>query len=99
MSYFPLTTYAQAKQVEVDFGTTPVERGVFVVTDADVTASSKLTGNIAYVAPTGKALDELQFDAFDLRFAPGAGGFTLQILSLQGTASGKLKVNYTVSAA
>jgi hypothetical protein len=88
MSYFPLTTYAQAKQVEVDFGTTPVERGVFVVTDADVTASSKLTGNIAYVAPTG-----------DLRFAPGAGGFTLQILSLQGTASGKLKVNYTVSAA
>ena len=100
MSYFPLpATVAKSKQTEVDFGSTPVERGLFVIADADVTANSKLTGNIAYVAPTGKVLDELEFDAFDLRFAPGVGSFTLQILPLQGAVSGKFKVNYQVSTA
>jgi hypothetical protein len=92
-------TMGQVKQTEIDFGSMPVNTATFVVADADVTAASKLIGAVAYVAPTGKSLDELEFDVLDLRFAPGAGIFTLLARSLQGYVAGKFKINYAASAA
>ena len=61
------------KQTEIDFGTIPVSEKEFTVTDADVLVTSQLIGNIAYEAPTGKDLDELEMDAIDLKFQPGGG--------------------------
>jgi hypothetical protein len=67
-----------------------------VITDAAVSASSILTGNVAYRATTDHPLDEIQFDAFDLKFAPGAGSFTLYIRALVGMVTGKYYINYTI---
>src|SRR5258706_8606475 len=68
------------KQTEIDFGTTPVSEASFTITDSDVTATSQIIGTVAYEAPTGKDLDELEMDALDLKFGPGAGQFTLYVV-------------------
>jgi hypothetical protein len=99
MSYFPLApAVTRSKQVEIDFGPAGVMDGSFVIADANVTATSKLVGAIAYEAPTGKSLDELEFDNFDLMFTPGAGNFTLVARALDGPVAGTFKVNYSASA-
>jgi len=83
-------------QTEIDFGTTGVESNTFVITDANVTTSSIITGCLAYVAPTGKDLDELEMDTFNLFFAPGTGAFTVYVTALQGYVAGPYKLNYHV---
>jgi len=87
---------ANIKQTEIDFGSTPVHEASFVVVDVDVTGGSQLLGQIAYEAPTGGELDDVEMDAFNLRFAPGSGQFTLFISSLEGMVTGKYKVNYLI---
>jgi hypothetical protein len=49
------------------------------------------------VAPTGKSLDELEFDSFDFRAVAGAGNFTLYARSLEGLVADKYKINYSYS--
>ncbi len=87
---------ANIKQIEVDFGTFPVAEAFFVITDASVLVTSQLIGNVAYEAPTGKELDELEMDSLDLKFAPGAGQFTLYARGLDGYIADKFKVNYLI---
>ncbi len=88
---------ANIKQTEIDFGATPVHEASFVIADADVAPTSQLMGNIAYEAPTGKDLDELEFDGFDLKFAPGTGQFTLYAIALDNAyVADKFKVNYLI---
>jgi hypothetical protein len=87
------------KQTEIDLGSTPVYEATFTITDANITTSSVIVGYIAYVAPTGKDIDELEFDNFDLRFAPAAGSCTLYARSLEGLVEGKFKVNYSYNIA
>ncbi len=84
------------KQTEIDFGTIPVAEALFVITDAGVVVTSQLIGNVAYEAPTGKDLDELEMDSVDLKFAPGSGQFTLYARGLDGYIADKFKVNYLV---
>jgi hypothetical protein len=91
------TVYAKGKMTEIDFGSTPIAEKEFTVTDADVTATSKIVGCIAYVAPTGKDLDELEFDAIDLKFAPGAGQLKIYAKGLEGYVADKFKVYYIIS--
>lgn len=90
------TAAASISQTEIDFGTTPVAEASFLITDAAVTASSKLIGTVAYVAPTGKDLDELEMDGLDLKFAPGTGQFTLYARGLDGYVADTFKINYLV---
>ncbi len=84
------------KQTEIDFGTIPVGEASFTVSDSSVLVTSQLMGNVAYEAPTGKELDELEMDSLDLKFAPGAGQFTLYARGLDGYIADKFKVNYLV---
>ncbi len=84
------------KQTEIDFGATPVSEASFIITDASVLVTSQLIGNVAYEAPTGKELDELEMDSLDLKFAPGAGQFTLYVRGLDGYIADKFKINYLV---
>ncbi len=84
------------KQTEIDFGTTPVAEGSFLITDTSVLVTSQLMGNIAYEAPTGKDLDELEMDGLDLKFAPGAGQFILYARGLDGYVADRFKINYLV---
>jgi putative intracellular protease/amidase len=90
-------SFSQSKLTEVDFGALGVEGATFTVTDPDVTAASKMTGQVAYLAPTGKDLDELEFDNFDIMFAPGAGTFDLVVRALNGLVAGTYKIFYTFS--
>src|SRR6185503_3209606 len=76
--------FAKVRQTEIDFGAVPIPEKSSVITDAAVSASSHLIGNVAYEAPTGKSLDELEMDALDLKFAPGSGQFTLYARGMDG---------------
>ena len=87
--------FRKFRQTEIDFGATPVEVADIIITDAGINTGSRITGQIAYVAPTGKEIDELEFDAFDLRFAPGAGQCTLHITSLEGLVADKFVIYYS----
>lgn len=87
---------ANIKQTEIDFGTTPVSEASFLITDADVSAGSQLIGSVAYEAPTGKDLDEMEMDTLDLKFAPGSGAFTLYARGLDGYIADKFRINYLV---
>lgn len=92
----PGASSTNIKQTEVDFGTTPVSEASFVITDADVAPTSQLIGFVAYEAPTGKDLDELDMDTLDLKFAPGSGQATLYATCLTGYIAGNFKVNYLI---
>ena len=84
------------KQTEVDFGAAALWEKEFTITDVDVSATSQLIAQVAYEAPTGKDLDELEFDTLDLLCTPGSGQFTLRALGNPGPVGGKFKVNYLV---
>jgi len=84
------------KQTEIDFGAVPVSEASFLITDADVSPSSQLIGSVAYEAPTGKDLDELDMDGLDLKFAPGSGSFTLYARGLDGYVADTFKINYLI---
>ena len=86
-----------AKQTEIDFGATPIDVKDFTITDADVVATSNIMVQVAYIAPTGKELDELDFDVFDFRAVAGTGNFTLHARSLEGLVADKFKVIYFLS--
>lgn len=83
-------------QVEVDFGPLPVSEASFIVVDARVKSTSRITGNIAYQAPTGKDLDELEMDAIDLKFGAGNGQINVYMKGLEGYIHDKFVLNYTV---
>lgn len=83
-------------QTEINLGALGIAGNTHTITDANCTAGSFVTGQVAYTAPTGKELDELDMDAFDLKFAPGAGVITLRVTPLNGLASGNLKINYHI---
>jgi len=84
------------KQTEIDFGATPVYGAEFTIIDADVSGTSQLIGNVAYEAPTGKDLDELEMDALDLKFQPGTGQFALRAEGRDGYLADTFKINYLV---
>jgi hypothetical protein len=84
------------KQTEIDFGVTPVSEASFTISDVDVSATSQLIGYVAYEAPTGKDLDELEMDGLDLKFAPGTDEFTLYARGLDGYVADKFKINYLI---
>lgn len=83
-------------QVEVDFGTTPVDSKVFTITDAAVTTASKIIAEVAYDAPTGKDLDEIEMDT--ILVSPGqaaAGSFQVFVRTTDGSyLADKFKINY-----
>ncbi len=92
----PSSGSTQVKQVEIDFGSLPVSEKSFIVVDASVSPTSHVIGNVAYEAPTGKDLDELEMDELDLKFGPGSGQFTLYAIGEIGYVADKFKVNYVV---
>lgn len=98
MPYTPPAAAASVniKQTEIDFGTTPVFAAEFTITDADVSATSNLIAQVAYEAPTGKDLDELELDCLYLQCQPGAGQFVLRAEGMDGYIADKFKVNYLI---
>lgn len=85
------------RQVEIDFGSLPVEQADFVIADAGVTSATVVSGSVAYVAPTGKDLDELEMDDLQLRFGAGSGQFTINASGNLGYVSGNFKISVVLA--
>jgi len=85
-------------QTEVDFGATPVADGTFTITNGAVSASSKILASVAYDAPTGKDLDEIEMDNLNIRVGKcSSGQFQIFISTADGSyLHDKFKINYTV---
>jgi|SRR5258705_5152107 len=93
---FGLVIYANLKQTEIDFGAIPVSEASFTIIDTDILTTSQIIGTVAYEAPTGKDLDELEMDGLDLKFGPGAGQFLLYARGQDGYIADKFKINYLI---
>lgn len=81
-------------EAEIDFGTTPVRSKKFTITEASITALSKIivtpSGNVA----TGRVGDDYEWDSINLTAKPNAGTFTLTAFA-SGRIRGKRKILYT----
>jgi hypothetical protein len=86
---------AAVSEAEIDVGATPVAEATVNVVNASITTASKIIGGIAYSAPTGKDLDEVDMDAISLLFKPLAGSFDIKVKGLEGSIADKFKVWYT----
>tara|TARA_R110000822_G_scaffold127454_1_gene262968 strand:- start:18147 stop:18446 length:300 start_codon:yes stop_codon:yes gene_type:complete len=97
MKVFPTYNSQSAifAEVEIDVGTTPVIEASVSVTNALVTTETRMLGGVAYKKPTGKDLDEISMDSFDLKFEPLLGSFNVLIKGLEGYISDKFIIWYT----
>jgi hypothetical protein len=84
------------KQTELDFGATPVYEAEFTITDADVGLTSQIIMQVAYEAPTGRDLDEVEMEPFSCRCKAGSGNFTAHVIALEGPVDGPYKFNHLV---
>ena len=85
------------KETEIDFGSLPVAEGTFIVADSDVTVSSQILAQVAYKAPTGKDLDEIEMDDLEIRCAAASGTFSMFIRAADGSyLADTFIINYLV---
>lgn len=94
-----LAVSASITQTEVDFGTTPLAEKTFSITDAGAIVGSKITATVAYDAPTGKDLDEIEMDDLIIKCGNAtAGFFDMLIRAVDGSyLSDKFKINYIIA--
>lgn len=85
-----------ATKIEVDFGSIPTNFKTFVITDAAVTASSRLVITQSGEAATGRSADENEMDPIMFTGTPQSGQFILIATTLNGPVVGKYKVNYSI---
>lgn len=87
---------ASVTQIEVDFGTVPTRTKTFTITDASVSATSKIMIVQSGTAATGRHADENEMDPILFSGTPASGQFTLIANALTGPVAGKYKVLYIV---
>lgn len=86
------------KQVEVDFGDALYQSyRIFEINDSDAEVGRKILAEVAYEAPTGKSLDEIEMDEFTVNAGCSEKGkINLIVKSLSGNLHDKFKINYWV---
>lgn len=83
---------------EVDFGSTPVKDVVFTITDAAITATSKVIIMESGKLATGRiALGDGAWDSINLVSNPGTGSAQVWAIANPGPVVGKRKYQYTVA--
>jgi len=85
-------------EVEVDFGSSPVYGAEFVITDAAITAASKVQVLPCGKAATGRTADDWAWDGAAFAANPGTGSATCYAQFLPGPVVGLRKVQYSVGA-
>lgn len=91
------TAAVNIKQTEVDFGAVPVPDATFTVIDVDVAPTSHLIAQVAWEAPTGKDIDEIEMDDLQIRCKPASGSFDMFIRAADGSyLADKFLVNYLI---
>lgn len=89
-------TDAKLKQVEVDFGDELyINEKIFNISDPVIRRGDIISSVIAFDAPTGKQVDELEMDHI-ICYAGNTrdGGFDLIVKGLSGNLRNKFKINY-----
>jgi hypothetical protein len=83
-------------QIEIDFGSNGQFVHIETITDAAVTATSKLVFNQSGIAATGRQADENEMDGIVCTATPGTGNFVIQCRNDRSVSHGKFKVEYTI---
>ncbi len=87
---------AVIKSAEVDFGSVPTRYKNFTVTDASVTATSKIIVTQSGQAAAGGHVDDAEMDPIMFSARPGTGQLVLSARTLDGPVVGKYTVDYQV---
>lgn len=88
---------SRTKQTEVDFGSIAISEQSFTIIDEDVTPNKKIIAQLAYEAPAGKDLDEVEMDYLNIRCSAQDGTLIMFITSNDGSyLHDKFKINYTL---
>lgn len=82
-------------EIEVDFGSIPVNSASFTVTDSYVSATSKVIVTESGNAGTSQGTDDVLWDSVNYAAVPASGSFTLYAKA-SGYIKGKRKIFYTV---
>jgi len=85
-------------EVEIDFGSAPVYGAEFTITDAAITAASKVQVLPCGKAATGRTADDWAWDGAAFAANPGTGSATCYAQFLPGPVVGLRKVQYSVGA-
>jgi hypothetical protein len=85
-------------EVEVDFGSAPVYGAEFTITDAAITAASKMQVLPCGKAATGRTADDWAWDGAAFAANPGVGSAICYAQFLPGPVVGLRKVQYSVGA-
>jgi hypothetical protein len=85
-------------EVEVDFGSAPVYGAEFTITDAAITAASKVQVLPCGKAATGRTADDWAWDGAAFAANPGTGSATCYAQFLPGPVVGLRRVQYSVGA-
>lgn len=85
-------------EIEVDFGATPVYSASFTITDAAISAASKVQVLPCGKAATGRTADDWAWDGAVFAALPGSGSATCYAHFLPGPVVGLRKIQYSVGA-
>ena len=97
LQIYPVSGSVNIKQVELDFGATPLAEKVFSFADAEALTTTQIIGSVALEAPTGKDLDEVYMDAIEVKCSCLADGtVTIMLKGLEGYLADKFKINYVI---
>ena len=83
---------------EIDFGAAPVYSAAFVVTDAAISAASKVQVLPCGKAATGRTADDWAWDGATFAANPGAGSADCYAIFSPGPIVGKRRIQYSVGA-
>ena len=84
-------------EIEIDFGTKPVPSKSFTITDAAVSATSKISIVPSAKTATGRVnTDDMEWDGLSLAAVAGTGSFTVYAVANPGPVVGKRVINYIV---
>lgn len=81
---------------EIDFGVDAKFVAKATVTDAAITATTKIMVLQSGIAATGRQADENEMDSITCSATPGTGNFILQCGCQRSVTHGLFKVNYTL---
>jgi hypothetical protein len=85
-------------ETEIDFGAAPVYEAVFTLTDASITAASKVQVLPCGKAATGRTADDWAWDGATFAALPASGSATCYAHFMPGPIVGRRKVQYSVGA-
>jgi hypothetical protein len=83
-------------EVEVDFGTNPRWDQKFTITDAAISADSKIIAVQSGKTATGRRPGDAQWDSINCAILPGVGQATLFCTASPGPVVGKRIIQYEV---